>query len=463
MKSTLVKSTLRVLLPVVVLAAGLAGAWFLAQARAPVPREERLTPPPLVRVVTVERQDIPQRVRAHGTVEPRTQTTLVAQVGGAIVGASPAFAVGGEFAPDEVLLEIDRQDHELAVTRARAQIAEARAALAARVARLQELQSGSRPQEVQRAIAEAQEAKAVLDNATAQLARMEALHQQELIASQERDAARMNFEVARERHRNAEERLALVKAGPREEEIRGAEAAVGQAEAALATARATLARAQLDLARTRVQAPYRGRVRETLANLGQVVAPGTPLARVYATDAVEVRLPVSLADLAFLDLPLEGMAGGEIANGPAVRLEGELAGTRRMWAGRIVRTAGEVDPRTRMVHLVALVENPQRGRGPAAVPLPVGLFIDAEISGRRLSAIEIPRAALRGEDRVLIADGDDRLRFRTVAVRRRTRETVLIDGGLETGERVSISPLEAVTDGMQVRTVEEPSDAGGRR
>jgi RND family efflux transporter MFP subunit len=457
-----VKRLLKILLPVVVLATGIAGAWVLIQARPAVVREERQAPPPVVRVLTVQTRDIPQVVRALGTVEPRTQTTLVAQVGGAIVGASPAFAFGGEFFPDDVLVEIDRRDHELAVTRAQAQIAEARAALAARAARLQELRSGSRPQEVQRAIADVQEAKAVLDNAQAELERMEALYRQELIAAQNRDAARMAFAVARERHRNAEERLALVRAGPREEEIRAAEAAAGQAEAVLATARAALAQARLELARTRVQAPYRGRVRETLANVGQVVAPGTPLARVYATDVVEVRLPVSLRDLAFIDMRAARNAGGEPAAGPEVRLEAEIAGVRRAWRGRIVRTAGEVDPRTRMLHLVVQVHNPdpQAGGGEA---LPVGLFVDAEIAGRTLTrVVELPRAALRGEDRVLVADQDDRLRFRTVAVVRRTRETVLIERGLVAGERVAVSPMEVVTDGMRVRPLEDGAEVSPR-
>jgi RND family efflux transporter MFP subunit len=450
-----VKTLLKGLLPVVVLAAGIAGAWVLVQARPPVAREERPAPAPLVRVVTVEVRDIPQVVRAHGTVEPRTQTTLIAQVGGAITGVNPAFAGGGEFFPGEVLVEIDRRDHEIAVTRAQAQAAEARAALAARVARLQELRSGSRPQEVQQAMAEAREAKARFDDAQTELARMEALHAQELIAARDRDAARTAFEVARERRRHAEERLALVRAGPREEEIRAADAAVGQAEAALAAARAALAQAELALARTRVQAPYRGRVRDTLANVGQVVAPGTPLAHVYATDIVEVRLPVALRDLAFLELPAATNDRTEVAGGPEVRLDADLAGARRSWRGRVVRTSGEVHPRTRMLHLLVQVRNPDPRAGGGEALL-VGLFVDAEIAGRTLTGVvELPRAALRGEDQVLVVDEQDRLRFRTVSVVRRTGEIVLVDRGLAAGELVAVSTLEAVTDGMQVRPLED--------
>jgi HlyD family secretion protein len=113
-------------------------------------------------------------------------------------------------------------------------IAEARAVLAAREARLAELRSGSRQPEVQRAEAEVREARAVMDNADSELRRAETLYRQELIAAQARDAARTAHDVAAERYRNALERLALVKEGPRVEEIRRAEAEMRQAEAVLA-------------------------------------------------------------------------------------------------------------------------------------------------------------------------------------------------------------------------------------
>ncbi|HSF03389.1 MAG TPA: efflux RND transporter periplasmic adaptor subunit, partial [Solirubrobacterales bacterium] len=117
------------------------------------------------------------------------------------------------------------------------EVAEAEAALAVRRERLAELKAGSRPQEVQQAEAEAREAKAVMENAQTDSKRMEDLYRKELIAAQERDAARMAFAVAAERYASALERLALVREGPRPEEIRRAEAEVRQADAVLALVR----------------------------------------------------------------------------------------------------------------------------------------------------------------------------------------------------------------------------------
>ena len=118
-----------------------------------------------------------------------------------------------------------------------------------------------------------------------------------------------------------------------------------------------------------------------------------------------------------------------------------------------MRTEGEIDPRSRMVHAVARVENPyERGADPDRPPLAAGLWVEAEIAGIKLKDVMVlPRAALRGEDQMLVLDDDDRLHFRTVDVLRRTRDRVILRGGLEAGERVCLTPLAVVAEGMQVR------------
>jgi hypothetical protein len=84
----------------------------------------------------------------------------------------------------------------------------------------------------------------------------------------------------------------------------------------------------------------------------------------------------------------------------------------------------------------------------------VGLFVRAEIQGRKLDSIYVlSPIALRDQNRVYVVDAEQRLRFRPVEVVRRERERVIVAGGLEPGDVVVISPVRAVTDGMRVRTV----------
>jgi multidrug efflux pump subunit AcrA (membrane-fusion protein) len=184
------------------------------------------------------------------------------------------------------------------------------------------------------------------------------------------------------------------------------------------------------------------------------------VARIYAVDYAEVRLPLRDADAAFVDLPIAYRDDEHAGAGPEVWLHAHFAGQRYSWRGRIVRTEGELDPRTRMIHAVARVEDPYgRGAQPDRPPLSVGMFVEAEILGREVDDVMvIPRSALRGEDRVVVVDSNDRLRLREVDVLQRNRDSVLVRGGLAEGERVCTSPLSVSVDGMAVRTLAEPAE-----
>ena len=70
------------------------------------------------------------------------------------------------------------------------------------------------------------------------------------------------------------------------------------------SAEAGLSKAQLELERTRIVAPFAGRVLDQVADIGQVVSLNTDIAVIYATDYVEVRLPIKNRDLAFMELPV---------------------------------------------------------------------------------------------------------------------------------------------------------------
>ncbi len=225
------------------------------------------------------------------------------------------------------------------------------------------------------------------------------------------------------------------------------------ARAATRQARANLERAERDLERTEILAPFTGRVRERTADVGEFVNRGAPMARLYATDFAEIRLPISDDELAFLDLPLWYRDDAGDAEGAVVELRADFAGAEHAWEGRVVRTEGEIDPKTRMVHVIARVEDPYRRSGDRP-PLAVGLFVEAQILGRETEGVvTVPRAAMRGTDQLLVADTDDRLRFRHVQVIRARRDEVVIRSGLEPGDRVIVSSVEAAVDGMEVRPV----------
>jgi len=219
--------------------------------------------------------------------------------------------------------------------------------------------------------------------------------------------------------------------------------------ASLQDAKVNFEQAQQNLERTEIRAPFDGLVRTENVAIGQFISRGEVIASIYASDAVEVRLPIADRQLAFLNIPVTQRGELPLAIQPEVVLTTEYAGQQLRWVGKIVRTEAEIDLSSRMVQLVARVPTVA-----GLPPLTVGLFVDAQIAGRTVdNVVVLPRSALRNSGEVLIVDADDKIRFRAVDQLRLYQDNVLIEGGLEPGERVCLSPLQTAIDGMSVLPV----------
>ena len=219
-----------------------------------------------------------------------------------------------------------------------------------------------------------------------------------------------------------------------------------EARARVEAAEASEARAELDLSRTTIRAPFAGRLRAKRVDRGEFVNRGVPLATIYSVDAAEVTLPVPDSELAFLELPLGSELGGA---GPRVILQAEFAGGRHEWAARVVRVGGGIDPATRMVNLIARVQDPYRAAS-GRPPLSVGLFVDAEILGRSFDSVfKVPRGALVGADQLWLVE-DGRLMQRRVGILRSDPDVAIVADGLASGDLVSLTILETAVDGMSV-------------
>ncbi|MBW2425427.1 MAG: efflux RND transporter periplasmic adaptor subunit [Deltaproteobacteria bacterium] len=399
---------LRWILPLVVLLFAFSLAWALVASREDPEQVEPVVRSPLVRVITVEPEDVRLKVIARGSVAPRTESDLVAEVRGRVLSVSAHLVVGGFFSSGDELLRLDDREHRIARDRARSTVA--------------------------------------LRQSEARLASADARRRRELARSGVASTADLEQYESR----------ALV------------------ALAALSEARASLEQAELDLQRTVVRAPFDGRVRERNVDVGQFVSPGQKLGRIFAVDYAEVRLPIQTDDLAHLEIDLQGASTGEDLGGTQVLLTGRLGGREWTWPARLMRTEAAIDEQTRMLHVVARVDNPYgvvlaEGQvlelpegGPDAeeftagmVPLPAGLFVTAEISGRELEdVIVLPPMALRDDDRIFLVDDEGRLRIRKVSVVRKERSRVIVDAGLVSGDRVVISPMRVHSEGMALRVVE---------
>jgi len=363
---------------------------------APQPERASAEPRPVaVFAASIENTNVTLTVTTQGEVRPLTQINLVPQVSGRIVYVNPNFIEGGFFEAGETLIQIDDADYRLAVTRAQAQVAQA---------------------------------------------------QQSLIREQaEADLATREWEELGE----GRQASALTLREPQ----------LAQARASLAAANAQLQEARLGLERTRISAPFAGRVRTKSAGVGQFVSPGTPLGEVFGTDAVQIRLPLTDSELSMLNIPVAFQASAG-SPAPLVRVSATLAGQYREWEARLVRTDSSIDTQTRVLYAIALVEDPY---GAAAEiggsPLPVGLFVDAEIQGRVVqNAFVLPRSALRGSDTVYVAQDGGTLGVRNVSVITSDPDRLVVSGGVAATDMVITSPIRAASDGMRIRTFDQAGE-----
>lgn len=363
-----------VLLPGIIVGA-IALAVGLAQFKPEPPKRENDKLDLLVEILPLEVTTERFRISSQGTVRPRTQTVVSAEVSGSIVSISPKFIAGGIFQKNEVLMRIDPTNYTVAVDKA------------------------------------------------------DALVKQRQI---EYDGAKK-----------------LRSQGYR------AESEYASAAAALASAQAELVSARRNLERTYIRLPYEGMVMSKDSDIGQFVNPGTTLGVTFATDHAEVRLPLSDQDLAFIEMPdaAEITQTGNV-DGPAVALSAVQKGKSVQWDAQIVRSEGVVDERSRVTYVVAQVDDPYQLHG-AGVPLPVGTFVAADISGSSVvDIIRIPRTALRGSNQVLIVDDENTIEIRTVDVVRTDTEFAYVSDGVVAGDRITTTAIEAPTNGMSVRTAE---------
>jgi RND family efflux transporter MFP subunit len=226
---------------------------------------------------------------------------------------------------------------------------------------------------------------------------------------------------------------------------------VAEARAKLKAAQADLIKARLQRSRCEWRAPFMGRVRHRSIGLGQYVQAGEKLARLYAIDVAQVRLPLATDQFAYLDLLLDRRNSVPEA-GPKVILSAEFGGAMRHWEGRIIRAEGALDEETGLLHAVAEVRDPYKAE-PGHPPLIPGLFVKAEIEGREQGGVFVlPPAAVNAAQEVLRIDSEDRLHIRRPEILRREPDRILIKGGLSAGDRIVISRIEVPVDGMKVRT-----------
>lgn len=331
-------------------------------------------------------------LNSFGNVQPRTQSLLVAQVSGQIVAINPAFRDGGFFSKDDVLVQIDDRDYIAAVNIARAELMQSRLSLAEEKARANQ---------------------ALIDW----------------------------------------ERLG---AGDQAPDLVLRKPQLAVAEAQVLSAQANFERAQLNLERTRITAPYDGRVINKQVDIGQFVNSSAQLATIFASDLLEIRLPLKNTDLPYIELPEHfENSDAQTESLPDVVISSDLGGHQE-WQGKIVRTEAALDEQSHQLYVVAQIANPYvRGENRQST-LKIGQYVTAEIEGLTFpDTIIIPNGSIYQGSYVYVAE-NGLLQRRDIEIGFQNDQQAFITEGLSANDQLIISPLGQVTSGTLVRSINNP-------
>ena len=399
----------------------------------PEPEEqEQVEQVPLVETIAFDPASGPIQVLGSGTVQPREEVSIGAEVGGRLIFVNSNFREGSVVGAGATLFRIDTTDYQNQVRTARADVA------AQDVAVLQAQQEVT--------IAEA-ELKRFAQRQNSGNALADAIdaddYASRILAPQGVDGGADTAVTAADAEKSAPSNLAT-----REPQLRSAEAARERAAANLADARTSMAR-------TRVTAPFTGIVRSETAATGTLVQPGQVLGSIVSTSSYEVRISLTETEAALIP----GVLKSSSARIPA-RVYADFGGLTYRWDAFVDRANNILDPQTRTIDVFLRVPNPLRGgvlmtegeEGGATPPLLLGSFVRAEITGANLSSYAaIPAQFLRTGNQVWVAR-DGKLRILPVRVIQRTDELAYITTpSLAEGGRLVTSSLRAAVDGMDVR------------
>ena len=389
---------------IIVCTAYLLGRYLIHSKPKPKPNEvvELL---PYVDILIAKKTVHKTTIETFGTVKARTQTNLIAEVPGLIEAVAPfseefnnsftSFRNGGFFEKGDLLIKIEDTD------------------LLARKA----------------------EAMANQKRTEYQLAQERALAEQAKTEWGDRDWNKASD---------------LVKRIPQ----------IQKAEAEAKSAQAHHHQAVKNLTRAEVRAPFRGRILNILADVGQQVGAGasSSLAQIYSIKTGDVHFSLSGKELSFL-----GFTDGLTQLSKQITAQILDEEEKVIHEGSIDRSLGIIDAKTRLHNLVASFENcftdPFKDSPLQTKPLVLGQFVKLKLIGPEIRIFVVPISAFRTMDTILILDQDNRLKFRKVKTIKKNGVDAWIKTGIMEGEKICITPLDIIAEGMKVRISKPVTDS----
>ncbi|QDV35215.1 efflux RND transporter periplasmic adaptor subunit [Tautonia plasticadhaerens] len=418
------------LLPGLILAAGVGVFAGLVASKEPPQRQQRDRQVPRVEVVPVSAAPAGGfAIEVNGTAVPKREASLSAEVAGRVVERTEACWAGRAVKRGDLLLKLDPRPLEIQIETYQAELAQV-------AADLEQLDTEIGNTEELVSLAEQE-----VDLRRREQLRVEQLISRNAASASDRDAADAQVLTSRQnlqRLQNDRRMFASRRA---------------RLEAQRRRILATLDQATYDLERAVISSPVDGRIVEVLVEQDSYCRPGDPLLTIEDTSTMEVRCSLQLEDLYWLaggDDPLDH-AGDDPYSIPraGAEISHAIAGRESTWEGVLSRfEGGGIDERTRTV--------PCRVEVPAPDGLRRGMFVSVTFRGidPRIPLLSIPRSAFRPNDEIWLVEGG-RLAIHRVEPVRVLEDSVIVRGDgpgdpIPPGASLVVSPLDAPVAGMEV-------------
>ena len=388
---------------------------------------------PIVELMTLTPREYTVTITASGIVRAGKQTNLVAEVSGRITHTSNDFQEGSFFNKNNELLRIDESSYKNSLAVVSSDVAASRAALA---------QIDEEEKSLKRSY---QLARTNLNTGKKELNRVRKLWNKRVIA-------RMQLDTEEQKVNQLQQKL---------EELQGRlNAFKSRRQSTNAKINATLARAKqerLNISRTVIKAPYAGRILTKKVDMGQFVGVGTLLATIYATDYVEVDLPLSLDRYELLELP-EVFKNKSVDSAlfPDVTFTNPNSKRNNKWHGKVVRSSAALDANSRQITVIARVDNPFDAQEGVSSPLRIGQYIEAHIKGKTYKNVYVlPSSTLRqNKEILLLLEGKVHIVPVKTLWNTQTEAVVRVEEDIQ-GKQLINTSLGQATEGMKVISIED--------
>ncbi len=428
------------LIPAIIVLAALLFVLYQVMTRPPIDHEKLSFPTRSVEVIRVQKLPFSSRAIGYGNVEPAVLLKAKTEVSGKVSYVHPSLKQGASLPKGTLVVSIEPTTFEFTLEQSKAGLEGNQSFL--KQLEVEEI-STRRSLDI---------AKQNLQNGEKELARLLQIWDKRLIARSAVDAEEQKVLQLRQQVEELQGKLASFSSRKS-----GTKSQIQQAKTQLAQSQDTLGR-------TEIRLPFDARIGKVSVEQDEFVAIGNQLFEALGTQAVEInaQLPISqfyplVMELEQRHINLQTPAALQTVVSK-IQLQAQVSLVKNEWSqatwhGELLRIGESIDPDRDTIGLVVVVNNPYQDVIPGIrPPLLKGMYAAVEFSSPLRERLVIPRKALH-QGRVYVANADNSLEIRPVSILHKQGPLVVIDQGLAEGEKIIITDVIPVIEGLPLAPV----------